>query len=309
MGTTCTAAYVGESDVTIAHVGDSRAYLWRDGDLVAAHARPLAGRRAGGPRQAHRGAGRGAPAALRDHPRARARARRGGRRRGLRRPRRRRLPAVLGRPDVDDPRAGRQARAGADDQPRPDGPRPDRRRQRGRRARQHHGDPVPARGGLERRRGRRRRRDGRGPPRRLGRHDRVRHLRGRGGGAPRQGVSRPSAHTRVRDEEAHALRGGRPRGPRGRRGRGGVPRQRHRGDVGDQAAHAEAEPTRAPSRCPDGTPPEGDAARRAQAQAPPQDPRRGARPPRPAGDGRAARSGSRPAPSTSSAPTRTAATS
>src|SRR3954454_21805437 len=34
MGTTCTAAYVGESDVTIAHVGDSRAYLWRDGDLI-----------------------------------------------------------------------------------------------------------------------------------------------------------------------------------------------------------------------------------------------------------------------------------
>src|SRR3954464_4039164 len=34
MGTTCTAAYVGESDVTVAHVGDSRAYLWRAGDLV-----------------------------------------------------------------------------------------------------------------------------------------------------------------------------------------------------------------------------------------------------------------------------------
>ena len=34
MGTTCTAAYVGESDVTIAHVGDSRAYLWRDGELT-----------------------------------------------------------------------------------------------------------------------------------------------------------------------------------------------------------------------------------------------------------------------------------
>ena len=34
MGTTCTAAYVGEADVTIAHVGDSRAYLWRDGELV-----------------------------------------------------------------------------------------------------------------------------------------------------------------------------------------------------------------------------------------------------------------------------------
>jgi serine/threonine protein phosphatase PrpC len=34
MGTTCTAVYVGESDVTVAHVGDSRAYLWRGGDLV-----------------------------------------------------------------------------------------------------------------------------------------------------------------------------------------------------------------------------------------------------------------------------------
>src|SRR5436190_7977147 len=34
MGTTCTAAYVGESDVTVAHVGDSRAYLWRNGDLT-----------------------------------------------------------------------------------------------------------------------------------------------------------------------------------------------------------------------------------------------------------------------------------
>src|SRR4051794_2644631 len=34
MGTTCTAAYVGESDVTIAHVGDSRAYLLRDNELI-----------------------------------------------------------------------------------------------------------------------------------------------------------------------------------------------------------------------------------------------------------------------------------
>jgi protein phosphatase len=34
MGTTVTAAYVGEADVTVAHVGDSRAYLWRGGELT-----------------------------------------------------------------------------------------------------------------------------------------------------------------------------------------------------------------------------------------------------------------------------------
>jgi protein phosphatase len=34
MGTTVTAAHVGEDSVTIAHVGDSRCYLVRDGDLI-----------------------------------------------------------------------------------------------------------------------------------------------------------------------------------------------------------------------------------------------------------------------------------
>jgi protein phosphatase len=34
MGTTVTAAYVDTDDVVVAHVGDSRAYLWRGGDLI-----------------------------------------------------------------------------------------------------------------------------------------------------------------------------------------------------------------------------------------------------------------------------------
>jgi protein phosphatase len=34
MGTTLTAAYLGEHDLSIAHVGDSRAYLYRDGELT-----------------------------------------------------------------------------------------------------------------------------------------------------------------------------------------------------------------------------------------------------------------------------------
>ncbi|MGI8505364.1 MAG: Stp1/IreP family PP2C-type Ser/Thr phosphatase [Solirubrobacteraceae bacterium] len=33
MGTTLTAVYVGDSDLAVAHVGDSRAYLFRDGEL------------------------------------------------------------------------------------------------------------------------------------------------------------------------------------------------------------------------------------------------------------------------------------
>ena len=34
MGTTLTAVYLDESDLAVAHVGDSRAYIFRDGELV-----------------------------------------------------------------------------------------------------------------------------------------------------------------------------------------------------------------------------------------------------------------------------------
>ena len=84
--------------------------------------------------------------------------------------------------------------------------------------------------------GRRRRGGGRPPTTPTRAHDGVRHVRGRGRAAPRQGVSRPSAHTRVRDEEAmhagevaHAVRAADD-------ARGGLPGQRHRGAVGHQAA-------------------------------------------------------------------------
>ena len=35
MGTTLTAVYVDDSDLAVAHVGDSRAYLFRDGSWRA----------------------------------------------------------------------------------------------------------------------------------------------------------------------------------------------------------------------------------------------------------------------------------
>ena len=107
MGTTVTAAYVGEQEVTIAHVGDSRAYLLRDGRLERlTRDHSLVGR-AGGARQADRGAGRDASPALGHHPRARPRARRAGRRPELSGARRRRVHGVLGRPHLDGPGGAR----------------------------------------------------------------------------------------------------------------------------------------------------------------------------------------------------------
>ena len=112
MGTTVTAAHVGEDSVTIAHVGDSRCYLVRDGDLIRlTKDHSLVGE------LVERGklteeAGRAASAALGHHPRARARAERAGRRRRVPGEGRRPVHGVLGRPDVDGPRAEAQAAAG-----------------------------------------------------------------------------------------------------------------------------------------------------------------------------------------------------
>ena len=44
MGTTLTAAYLDDSQLAIAHVGDSRAYLYRDGEADPSDPGPLARR-------------------------------------------------------------------------------------------------------------------------------------------------------------------------------------------------------------------------------------------------------------------------
>ena len=110
MGTTVTAAYVGERrghDRPRRRLARLRAARRR---ADPAHARPLARRRAGGPRQADRGAGRDAPAALGDHPRARPRARASRSTCSLPGARRRRVHGLLGRPDLDGPRGARASR-------------------------------------------------------------------------------------------------------------------------------------------------------------------------------------------------------
>ncbi len=75
MGTTLTAALVRDDEVALGHVGDSRAYVLRDGELkrlTKDHSLVEELRRQG---RLDRGGGRGAPAALDHHPRPRPRAR------------------------------------------------------------------------------------------------------------------------------------------------------------------------------------------------------------------------------------------
>ena len=113
MGTTCTAAYVGESDVTIAHVGDSRAYLWRDGELTRlTRDHSLVGELVA--------RGKLTEEQAEAHPQRSVITRALGPEADVQvdvevyeRPRRRRVPALLGRPDLDDPRARGQAGAPA----------------------------------------------------------------------------------------------------------------------------------------------------------------------------------------------------
>ena len=78
MGTTLTAAYLEDDHVAIAHVGDSRAYMFRDGELVRlTQDHSLVDELVEGG-QAHRGAGGRASSALDHHAGAGTRA--GGRR-------------------------------------------------------------------------------------------------------------------------------------------------------------------------------------------------------------------------------------
>ena len=148
MGTTVTAAYVGESSVTVAHVGDSRCYRVRDGELERlTDDHSLVGDlvRLGKltEEQAETHPQRSViTRALGPEPNVMVDVEEYGARAGD-------LFLVCSdgltsmvREDKLKPLLIGHARLA-----RPARPRPDRRRQRGRRARQHHRDPVHARGG------------------------------------------------------------------------------------------------------------------------------------------------------------------
>ena len=149
-----------------------------------AHPGPFAGRGARAARQADRGAGRRASAALDHHPGARHRERRGGRHVDVPGARRRRRADVLGRAHVDDRRGPDHGCPGLRARPRPRRRAADRRGQRGRRTRQHHGRPVPL--GGRRRRGRGRSADRGGACRAAGRVSAGRSERAGTGHRPRR---------------------------------------------------------------------------------------------------------------------------
>ena len=146
MGTTMTVALVENGGVTFGHVGDSRAYVLRDGELeqltddhslVAELVRR---------RQALRRGGRAPPAALGDHARARHRPRRRRRHVHRRGARGRRLRALLRRADRHgcrrgDRRSAFRSGAGASGTPRTSSAPP---REQGRRPGQHHRVSVRA---------------------------------------------------------------------------------------------------------------------------------------------------------------------
>ena len=97
MGTTLTAAKVHEGEVSVGHVGDSRAYLLRDGaleQLTRDHSLVAELERTG---QITAGGRRAPSPALHHHPRPGARAARGRGHLHRDRPRRRPLPDLLGR--------------------------------------------------------------------------------------------------------------------------------------------------------------------------------------------------------------------
>ncbi len=147
MGTTLTAVLVEDDEISIAHVGDSRAYLWRDGELkrlTSDHSLVEELRRQG----------RLTESQAAEHPQRSIITRALGPEPTVKvdtmsypAQARRRLPALLGRADDDAP--GRADRQDPRAEPGPAQGRqdPDPRGERGRRSRQHHRRRLPPRGG------------------------------------------------------------------------------------------------------------------------------------------------------------------
>jgi len=111
MGTTVTALLRSGSRIGLAHIGDTRAYLVRDGEVFPDHPRPHGGAVTAGRGQDHRGRGLLAPAAVPAAAGPRRAARLRARPSVPRRAQRGSVPAVVGRAARD--RGGRCHRPGA----------------------------------------------------------------------------------------------------------------------------------------------------------------------------------------------------